>query len=76
MEKYFQSQLRLNSTVDQLVQFILLKTGYIWDDDQPLSPTDFQTKMTVHPHYDELKDMIYCGSLPNSLPVFKEKEKK
>ena len=72
MEVYFEKQLRLSSSVTQLVQFVELTSDNEWIETIPLSEYSFVVKMTVHPNYEELKDMEYQGTLNNGIPVFRK----
>ena len=72
MEVYFEKQLRLSSSVTQLVQFVELTSDNEWIETIPLSEYSFVVKMTVHPNYEELKYMEYQGTLNNGIPVFRK----
>lgn len=67
MEIYFGKQLRLISSVQQLVQYIEIDCE--WNEKMSL-PENAVTKITVHPFYEELSNMEYCG-ISEHIPVFK-----
>lgn len=78
--EYFNEQLRLSSSVVQLVQAVILddETQIDWDESQDtilsFKPAEgIKIVMTVHPHYQELLDLEFMGFMKNKLPVFSKK---